>query len=374
MSALFQPLTLRELTISNRVVVSPMCQYSAVDGNAQTWHSVHLGQLAMASAGLLMLEATAVEDIGRITPGCLGLYDDENEKSMASLLSSIRALNPESHLPVCIQLSHAGRKGSSNVPWKTGSQLPLTEGGWETVAPSAVAHGEGEFPPQSLSVEQLHELTAYFVKAVERSERLGIDAIELHSAHGYLLHQFLSPIANQRTDQYGGSLENRMRYPIELFRAMRAAWPEHKPLGIRISASDWDTASSWGIEEAIVFCRSLEKEGCDWIDASSGGVSANQKIELKPGYQVQFAQAIKDAIDIPVMAVGLITQADQAEKIVGSGQADMVALARALLYNPRWVWHAAAELGATVTAPKQYWRCAPGGVGRLFGDTPIGQR
>ncbi|MFK7860289.1 MAG: NADH:flavin oxidoreductase/NADH oxidase [Granulosicoccus sp.] len=374
MSALFQPLSLRELTLSNRVVVSPMCQYSAVDGNAQSWHTVHLGQLAMASAGMLILEATAVENVGRITPACLGLYSDDNEASMAALLANIRGLSSGNPTPICVQLSHAGRKASSYVPWESGKQIPLSEGGWQAFAPSAVAHGAGELAPQSLSVDELKDLTLRFVTAVERSERLGIESIELHGAHGYLLHQFLSPVANHRTDQYGGSLENRMRYPLELFGAMREAWPRNKPLGIRISASDWDAASSWDIDEAIVFCKLLAQAGCDWIDVSSGGVSASQKIELKPAYQVHFANAIRQAIDIPVMAVGLITEPKQAEEIVASGQADMVALARALLYNPRWVWHAAAELGATVTAPRQYWRSAPAGVGRVFGDAPIGQR
>lgn len=374
MSALFQSLALRELTLENRVVVSPMCQYSAKEGTAQPWHSAHLSQLAMASAGLLILEATAVEAIGRITPGCLGLYNDENEQALADLLRELRLLNPAVSLPVCIQLSHAGRKGSSNVPWQTGSQIPIEEGGWLAVAPSAVPHMETELSPRALTLAELEQLTASFLQAVERSDRLEIDAIELHCAHGYLLHQFLSPIANRRTDQYGGSLENRMRFPLELFARMRKAWPEHKPIGVRLSASDWDPGSSWNIEESIEFAQALAAAGCDWIDVSSGGVSVNQKIDIKPGYQVHFAEAIKRSVDIPVMAVGLITHADQAEQIVKSGQADMVALARAFLYNPRWVWHAAAELGAQVHAPAQYWRSAPSDAGRVFGETPIGQR
>ena len=374
MPALFQPLPLRGLQISNRVVVSPMCQYSAVDGTAQLWHTVHYGQLAMASAGMLMLEATAVEAAGRITPSCLGLYSDANEAALARVLRDIRDINPSAVVPVCIQLGHAGRKASSFEPWNGGQQVPLDAGGWDTVAPSAIPHLDGETSPVALTTADLKTLTQTFVTAVERSEKLGIDAIELHAAHGYLLHQFLSPVSNQRTDEYGGSLENRMRYPLELFAAMRDAWPADKPLGVRISASDWDANSSWDIAESVEFCKQLEAAGCDWIDASSGGVSKDQKIALKPGYQVHFAEAIRKAISIPVMAVGLITEATQAEDIVKNNQADMVALARAFLYNPRWVWHAAAELGATVVAPQQYWRSSPPSVGRVFGDTKIGMR
>lgn len=374
MSILFQPLSLRDLHLANRVVVAPMCQYSAVDGEVQPWHFVHLGQLAMASAGMLVLEATSVEDIGRITPGCLGLYNDAQEKSLGELISSLRELNSQHHVPICIQLSHAGRKGSSYAPWATGAQIPLDAGGWVCAAPSAVAHKIGELVPRELTASDLVNLTAAFVSSVERAERIGIDAVELHCAHGYLMHQFLSPVANRRTDEYGGTLENRVRYPLELFAAMRDAWPAEKPMGVRLSATDWDESSSWSIQEAVYFSERLAELGCDWIDVSSGGVSGQQKIELKPGYQVAFAAAIKKAVEMPVMAVGLITEASQAEAILQSGQADMIALARAFLYNPRWVWHAAAELGAQVEAPSQYWRCAPANAGRVFGDTPIGQR
>lgn len=374
MSALFQPLPLRNLTLSNRVVVSPMCQYSAIDGNAQRWHDVHIGQLAMSSAGMLILEATAVENIGRITPGCLGLYSDDNEQHLQSLLETVCSVNPHSTPPICIQLSHAGRKASSNVPWNTGTQIPLNQGGWEAVAPDSIAHKPSELAPRSLTLTEMNALKDKFVEATTRSDRLGIDAIELHCAHGYLLHQFLSPLANKRKDEYGGSLENRMRFPLEVFTAVRDAWPDSKPLGVRLSATDWDTTSSWDINESVVFSKMLADVGCDWLDVSSAGVSINQKIDLKPGYQVHLAKEIKQHVDIPIMAVGLITDAQHAEQIVAQGEADVVALARAFLYNPRWVWHAAATLGATVTAPEQYWRCAPSEVGRLFGDTPIGQR
>lgn len=374
MSALFQPLSMRELTLPNRVVVSPMCQYSAIDGNAQRWHDIHLGQLAMSSAGMLILEATAIEDIGRITPGCLGLYSDDNEQHLHDLLRTVRSVNQYSTPPICIQLSHAGRKAASNVPWNTGAQIPLDQGGWESVSPDSIAHKPTELAPRALTLTDINTLKDKFVAATTRSERLGIDAIELHCAHGYLLHQFLSPLANKRDDEYGGSLENRMRFPLELFAAVRKAWPDNKPLGVRISATDWDTMSSWDITESVIFSKKLAELGCDWIDVSSGGVSTNQKIDLKPGYQVHLAEEIKQQVDIAVIAVGLITDAQQAEQIVADGHADAVALARAFLYNPRWVWHAAATLGATVSAPEQYWRCAPSDVGRLFGDTPIGQR
>ncbi|MCL4135408.1 UNVERIFIED_CONTAM: hypothetical protein GTU68_011741, partial [Idotea baltica] len=295
----------------------------------------------MSSTGMLILEATAVEDIGRITPACLGLYNDDNESALSILIATLRGLDENTATPICIQLGHAGRKASS---------------GWKAVAPSAVPHLENELPPLALEPSMLTALTNKFIDSVKRSNKLGIDAIELHCAHGYLLHEFLSPIANQRTDDYGGSLENRMRYPLELFKAMRDAWPTDKPMGVRLSASDWDKNSSWDVDEAIVFSKALEQLNCDWIDVSSGGVSRDQIIDVKPGYQVDFAAAIKNAINIPVMAVGLITEPKQAETIVASQQADLVALARAFLYNPRWVWHAAAELKATVNAPKQYWR------------------
>lgn len=374
MSALFQSITLGNLQLGNRVVVSPMCQYSAHEGSAQTWHHVHLGQYAMASAGMLILEATAVEDIGRITPGCLGLYSDQNEAALRETLNVVRGVNKGHHVPVCIQLAHAGRKGSSQPPWEGGQQISKDAGGWEAVAPSPVPHLSHESPPKAMTLEDIESLKQAFVIAAERANRLDIDAIELHAAHGYLLHQFLSPLSNRRTDNFGGSLENRMRLPLEIFSAVRTVWPKDKPIGIRLSASDWDEESSWNIDEAVIFAIECEKAGIDWIDVSSGGVSSSQRIALGPGYQVHFSEAIKKAVDTPVMAVGLITEPAQAEDIIASGQADLVALARAFLYNPRWVWHAAAELGAAVVAPPQYWRCEPHAVKGLFGETSLGMR
>ena len=374
MSQLFEPITLRELRLANRVVVSPMCQYSAVEGAAQPWHAVHLGQLALASAGLTMLEATAVEPRGRITPGDLGLWDDATEAALGEVVRNLRSLNPRAPLPLALQISHAGRKGSSQAPWDGGQQLAAEEGGWTTLAPSAVPHGEAEQAPEALDEAALAALVERFVDTTRRAERLGFDAIELHAAHGYLLHQFLSPVANRREDAYGGSLENRMRWPLEVLTAMRDAWPAAKPLGVRLSASDWDADSAWTIDESRMFAERCAAAGADWIDVSSGGVSAKQEITLEPGYQVPFAAAIREAVDVPVIAVGLITEAAQAEAIVAEGKADMVALARALLWDPRWVWHAAAELGGTVAAPVQYWRSEPREARGVLGETRTGQR
>jgi NADPH2 dehydrogenase len=278
-----------------------------------------------------------------------------------------------SKVAVAMQLAHAGRKGSSHVPWDGGQQIPLADGGWQTEAPSAVPHKEGELAPLTLDTPGLARVRDAFVAAAKRAERLGLDAIELHSAHGYLLHQFLSPISNQRTDQYGGSLQNRMRYPLEVFDAVRAAFPENKPVGVKLSATDW-VESGWDLTQTIEYVKELKKRGVDWIDASSGGVSPLQKIPLSPGYQVPFAQAIKEATGVTTMAVGLITEAKQAEEIVASGKADMVALARGMLYDPRWGWHAAAELDGQVEAPPQYWRSQPSTQKALFGETKFGAR
>lgn len=370
MSALFSPFTLRGLTLPNRIVISPMCQYSSEDGAANAWHMMHLGSLALSGASMLCFEATAVEADGRITPGDLGLYDDATEAALKPVLAAIRQ---HSKIKVAMQLAHAGRKASSNVPWKGGQLIPPSEGGWLPHAPSAVPHKEGEAAPQALDAAGLARVRQAFVASARRAARLGIDALELHGAHGYLLHQFLSPIANKRTDEYGGSLENRMRFPLEVFDAVRAAFPDDRPVGVRVSATDW-VDGGWDLEQTIVFTRELQKRGVDWIDASSGGVSPLQKIKLEPGYQVPFAQAIKQATGVTTIAVGLITEVQQAEDIIAKGQADFVALARGMLYDPRWPWHAAAQLGASVNAPPQYWRSQPSTQKALFGDTTFGAR
>jgi 2,4-dienoyl-CoA reductase-like NADH-dependent reductase (Old Yellow Enzyme family) len=370
MSVLFSPIKLRGLSLPNRIMVAPVCQYSAVNGEANDWHFTHINSLALSGAAMFCIEATHVEAIGRITPGCLGLWNDATEAALKPILASVRK---HSRIAVAMQLAHAGRKGSSHTPWDGGQQVPISEGGWQAVAPSAIAHKEGEAAPLELDAGGLARIRDAFVDAARRAERLGIDAIELHSAHGYLLHQFLSPIANKRSDQYGGSLQNRMRYPLEVFDAVRAAFPHDKPVGIKVSATDW-VDGGWDVAQTIEYANELKKRGVDWIDASSGGVSPLQKIPLGPGYQVSFAQAIKQATGLTTIAVGLITEAKQAEDVVASGKADMVALARGMLYDPRWGWHAAAELGGQVEAPPQYWRSQPSTQKALFGATTFGTR
>ncbi len=376
MPKLFTPLPLRSIELPNRIVISPMCQYSAADGCAGHWHLAHLGSLALSGAGLLCIEATAVTAAGRITPGDLGLYSDANEAALASVLRMIRAITTT---PVAIQLAHAGRKASSREPWNGGKLLPPFDGGWQAEAPSALAHGPQEPAPRALDLDDLARLRAAFADAARRAARLGIDAIEVHAAHGYLLHQFLSPVANRRCDRYGGSLEDRMRFPLEVFDAVRAAFPGDRPVGMRISATDWleevqPSQDSWTLEQALALARELKSRGCDWIDVSSGGVSPQQRIKPAPGYQVPFAEIIRSEVGIATMAVGLITEPRQAEAIVAEDRADLVALARGMLFDPRWPWRAAAELGATVIGPRQYWRALPREAAAIFGPLTFGQR
>ena len=370
MSALFQPLALRSVTLTNRIVVSPMCQYSAIDGAANDWHLIHLGHLALSGAAMLCIEATAVEPGGRITHGCLGLWDDATEAALVPVLAAIRRHAP---IRIAMQVAHAGRKASSGRPWEGGQLVPLEAGGWTPEAPTAVPHKPDEAPPRELDAAGLDRIRDAFAATARRATRLGIDALEVHAAHGYLLHQFLSPLANQRGDAYGGSLANRMRFPLEVFDAVRAAFPADRPVGVRVSATDW-VEGGWDLDQTIAFATELQARGADWIDVSSGGVSPAQRIQLGPGYQVPFAAAIRRATGAVTMAVGLITEPRQAEAIVAEGQADLVALARGMLYDPRWPWHAAAELGASVTAPHQYWRSQPSQHKELFGATRFGAR
>jgi 2,4-dienoyl-CoA reductase-like NADH-dependent reductase (Old Yellow Enzyme family) len=370
MSQLFSPFAIGALSLKNRIVIAPMCQYSAIDGEATDWHLIHLGHLALSGAGLLTIEATAVEPEGRISPGDLGLWSDATEAALRRVLLAVRGYSP---MPIAIQLAHAGRKASSQVPWDGGQLIAPGAGGWQTVAPSAVAHGEGEAPPLALDLAGLQRITNAFAAAAQRAHRLGLDAIELHAAHGYLLHQFLSPLSNARTDEYGGSLASRMRFPLAVFDAVRAAVPAALPVGVRISATDW-VEGGWDLEQSVAFGQALRKRGCDFIHVSSGGVSPRQRIPLAPGYQVALAERIRRETDLPTIAVGLITEPGQAEAIVASGQADLVALARGILFDPHWPWHAAAALGAQVEAPRQYWRSQPRGLSALFADVRIGQR
>jgi 2,4-dienoyl-CoA reductase-like NADH-dependent reductase (Old Yellow Enzyme family) len=370
MSTLFSPIQLRDLKLANRIMVAPMCQYSAVDGSATDWHFTHINSLALSGAAMFCIEATGVEAIGRITPGCLGLYSDANEAALKPIIASARK---HSKAAIAMQLAHAGRKASSHTPWDGGQLIPISQGGWLPEGPSDGPHKAEEAPPRALDAAGLKRIVDAFVASAKRAERLGLDALEVHSAHGYLLHQFLSPISNKRTDRYGGSLENRIRFPLEVFEAVRATFPQSKPVGLRVSCTDW-VEGGWDIHQTIEFAKELKKRNVDWIDASSGGVSPLQKIPLGPGYQVPFAQAIKEATGVTTMAVGLITEARQAEEIVASGKADMVALARGMLYDPRWGWHAAAELGGEVAAPPQYWRSQPSTQKALFGKTSFGTR
>lgn len=370
MSALFSPFTLRSVVLANRIVVSPMCQYSADDGKATAWHMMHLGGLALSGAGMVCIEATAVEPIGRITPRDLGLWNDATEAALQPILAAIRQY---SNTALVMQVAHAGRKASSHVPWDGGQLLPVNEGGWVPEAPSSVPQKDGEAAPAAIDAAGLVRIRDAFAATAQRAAKLGLDGLEIHAAHGYLLHQFLSPISNRRTDAYGGSLENRMRFPLEVFDAVRAAFPAGKPVGVRVSATDW-MDGGWDIAQTIAFAQELKKRGVDWIDVSSGGISPLQKIVLGPGYQVGFAQAIKEATGLATMAVGLITEPQQAEETIASGKADMVALARGMLYDPRWPWHAAAELGATVEAAKPYWRALPREHQTLFGNARTGGR
>ncbi len=362
MSALFSPITLGNLTLANRIAIAPMCQYSAVNGEATDWHLIHLGCLSQSGAGLLIIEATAVEPVGRISPADLGLWSDATETALGRILKSLRGY---SDMPIAIQLAHAGRKASTRIPWEGGGQLAPDNGGWRTVAPSPLPFASDDTQPNALVQSGLIRIREAFAESARRAHRLGLDAIEVHAAHGYLLHQFLSPLANTRDDEYGGSLENRLRYPLEIFSAVRENFPAGKPVGIRISASDW-VEDGWDIEQSVAFARELRRHGCDFIHVSSGGLSPLQKITIGPGYQVPFARRIRQESALPTLAVGQITEAGQAEAIIASGQADMVALARGMLYDPRWPWHAAAKLGARVTAAPQYLRCQPGEHPGLF--------
>lgn len=355
MSKLFSPYSLGKLHLPNRIVIPPMCQYSAVDGNATDWHVMHYGTLSHSGAGLLIIEATAVSPEGRISYADLGLWSDENADALKHVLDAIRKY---SSMPIAIQLAHGGRKASCNLSW-LGGQLSLEEGGWQTVAPSASAFAPSDRPAQALDEAGMQRIKQAWVAAALRAQRIGLDAIEVHAAHGYLLHEFLSPLTNTRTDAYGGALENRMRFPLEVFDAVRAAVPD-MTVGIRISASDW-VAGGWDIEQSVALAHELKKRCCDFIHVSSGGLSPQQHIPLLPSYQVPFAERIKRETGLPTIAVGLITEPEQAENILVEGCADMVAIGRGMLYDPRWPWHAAAKLGAQVAAPPQLWRAPPVG-------------
>ena len=343
---LFTPVDLGGVTLPNRIVVSPMCQYSAIDGSAQPWHQVHYGMLAMSGAGLLCLEATHVEREGRITQGCLGIYSDENEAALKPVVEWVRGWMP--HVKLGIQLAHAGRKASAQRPWKGGGPLTGADAPdlpWTTVSASALPYDSKWHTPVALDQVGLARVKAAFVSGVERSLRLGVDVIELHGAHGYCLHQFLSPLSNHRSDVYGGTMEKRRRFPLEVFEACRKLVPAEKALGIRLSATDW-VEGGLTLDDTVETAKQLKALGCDFIDTSSGGNSPAQKITVAPGYHVPFAARIRKEAGIKTWAVGVITEPEQAERIVASGEADCTAHARAFLLDPRWGWNAARALGA----------------------------
>jgi 2,4-dienoyl-CoA reductase-like NADH-dependent reductase (Old Yellow Enzyme family) len=356
MSVLFSPIDLGPLRLPNRIVVSPMCQYSAVDGVPQPWHQQHLGSLALSGAGLVIVEATGVEPAGRISPADTGLWSDTQEAVFRKLLADIRTYAPARF---GIQLAHAGRKASANPPWIAHGGPLAGQEAWTTFAPSAVAFNDGWHTPEALDEGGLARVKNAFVQAARRAHRAGFDLVELHAAHGYLLHAFASPLSNRRDDQYGGSLENRLRFPLEVAAAVREAWPKDKALGARITGSDWEEGGVTP-EEAAVFARELAALGYDFVDVTSGGLTPKAKIPgAEPGYQVPFARIVKQQAPIKVMSVGMIVAPEQAEAVIASGDADLVALARAVLDDPRWGVHAAAALGARPPVAPQYARAAP---------------
>jgi 2,4-dienoyl-CoA reductase-like NADH-dependent reductase (Old Yellow Enzyme family) len=372
-SHLFSEFTLTSprgpLRLANRGIVAPMCQYSCTDGQANDWHLIHWANLLNSGASMLIIEATGVSPKGRITPHCLGLWDDATAAALSDNLQRARRQAPPT--PVCIQLAHAGRKGSSEVPWRGGQLLDSAHGGWWPEAPSAIPQLDNEHPPEALTAEAMAGIRQAFVQAAQRADAMGIDAIELHGAHGYLLHQFLSPLANQRSDAYGGNFEGRIRFPQEVFEAVRHVFKGS--LGMRLSATDW-VEGGWTPEETADFALRLKQAGADFVHISSAGVSPKQKIAIGPEYQVPFAKLVKQKTGLPTITVGLITDPHQAEDIIARGDADVVAMARAFLYNPRWMWQAAASLKGQVQASPQYWRCLPREAQSIFGDVRIGMR
>jgi NADPH2 dehydrogenase len=354
-SALFSPIRLAGLDLPNRIVVSPMCQYSADDGCANDWHLAHLAMLANSGAGLLVVEMTNVERAGRITHGCLGLYSDDNEAALARVIAHCKRVGTAKF---AIQIAHSGRKGSSLRPWEGSRGLLPGEDPWETIAPSPIPYGEAWPGPREMTADDMARVRDAFMAAAKRALRIGFDAIELHIAHGYLLHSFVSPISNKRADSYGGSLEARMRFPLEVATVVREAVPPSVPVGARITGHDW-MEGGLTTDDAVIFTKALQLVGLNYVCVSSGGVTADTKIAFAPGYNSPFAEQIRRETGIATRVVGLVATPRQAEAIVAEGKADMVALARAMLDNPHWAWHAARELGAEVARPPQYQRAAP---------------
>jgi 2,4-dienoyl-CoA reductase-like NADH-dependent reductase (Old Yellow Enzyme family) len=351
---LFDPITLRSLTIPHRLWVAPMCQYSATDGVPNSWHRTHLGQYAIGRAGLVITEATAVSPEGRISPGCVGMWNTEQQQAW----EPITAFSKSQGVPIAIQLAHAGRKAATRIPFEDGpAKLDATEGGWETVAPSAIAFG-ALHPPHEMSTDDIQKLVTDFGEAAHRSVQAGFDAIEIHAAHGYLLHEFLSPVSNHRTDAYGGVFENRVRVVLEVIDAVRNTIPDTMPLFVRISATDW-IEGGWSLDESIELSKLMEHHGVDFIDVSSGGLDPTQSIDLGPGYQMPFAKAIKEQVNVAVGTVGLITTSQHAQEALDGSVADVVLMARQFLREPYFALRAAEELGQEPTWPGQYLRSRP---------------
>jgi len=354
-SQLFTPLQIGNRQLANRITIAPMCQYSAVEGSMSDWHLMHLGSLAISGASMLVIEMTGVTPEAHITPYCVGLYSDTNEAAMKRVVDYVRGISP---ILLGVQLAHAGRKGSSQRPWQGHGPLQANEGAWQTQAPSAVPLAAGWPVPHAMGKADMQQLTQAFVQAAQRAARVGLDFIEMHSTHGYLLSEFLSPLSNRRTDEYGGSLENRMRFPLEVFRAIRTAFPADRAVGAKISGSDF-VDGGFSPDDAVVYARALKAAGCAYVTVSGGGVVLDAKIPVGPGYQVPFAERVKKETGITTGAVGMITDPQQAEAIIAGGQADFISLARVMLFNPRWPQHAAVALGVEVPYPPQYERAAP---------------
>lgn len=368
MPQLFQPIQFGGLELSNKIIIAPMCQYSATEqGEVSYWHEQQWASYALSGAGLCIVEATAVQPQGRISFADLGLWNDQQRDQIKTLLNKVKSLSP---MPFAVQLGHAGRKASTDKPWLGRGQFsPQDTHGWQTVAPSVIAFNEQDMQPHALTFEEIEQIKTDFAQAAVRAVEAGFDLIEVHAAHGYLLHQFMSPLSNQRQDQYGGSLENRIRFTLEVIQAIQAVVPVGYPVGVRISATDWMEyagESSWDLVSSLALAKQLEQLNVAYIHVSSGGLHARQEIDIEPNYQVGFAEAIKAEVKTPIIAVGLITEAQQAELIVRGGQADAIAVARAILYDPRWPWHAAAAFGVKMEVAPQYLRCQPHGFRHLL--------
>ncbi len=354
-SALFSPIKLRGLELANRIMVSPMCQYNSDNGSANDWHLMHLGQFSLGAGALVMTESTHVTPEGRISLKCAGMYSDENEAAMKRVIDFCRKYGVAK---LGLQLGHAGRKGSTHPPAAGGKPLKPEEGAWETIAPSALPYAPDWHVPRAMTKADIERVRNAFADSVKRALRIGYDLIEMHAGHGYLIHEFLSPISNQRTDEYGGSLANRMRFALETFAAMRAAWPSDKPMGVRISSTDW-VDGGWNPDGSVALARELKSLGCDYIDCSSGALDPRQQVPFAPGYNLPFAERIRREVEIPTISVGLITSPRQCEEIIASGKADIVCLARGAMWNPRFAWHAAEELGAEAPYAPKYMACHP---------------